>query len=337
MELLRDRKIFNKKKIDFDSVVNILLCSDKNVIRGLGTTVVSILENISMPCVIHVAFNGDLPKHEEIRFLELANKYKTSIIFYWIDDKDIKNFHSNSYITTTAYYRLLMPYVLQNFHIDRCLYLDTDVICVNDFSAWYTQDFSPYIAFVTKDATATPNLREEKTCKEIGMNGIDYFNSGIMLIDISRYVSDNIRYKAMSLCSKNDYSAMDQDVLNIVLEGNVLFDKTYTYNCAMSVRNDEVPNNIVFVHFTGGKKPWRLCVSELGEKTASLGDIKSWRYKYYEEWRTYASISPWADVPFTLPNNYTEWRYYSTVCFKNGKYLKAIKLYFKYLSEKYKS
>ena len=114
MELLRDRKFFNKKEIDFDSVVNILLCSDKNVIRGLGTTVVSILENISMPCVIHVAFNGDLPKHEEIRFLELANKYKTSIIFYWIDDKDIKNLHSNSYITTTAYYRLLMPYVLQH-------------------------------------------------------------------------------------------------------------------------------------------------------------------------------------------------------------------------------
>ena len=43
MELLRDRKFFNKKEIDFDSVVNILLCSDKNVIRGLGTTVVSIL------------------------------------------------------------------------------------------------------------------------------------------------------------------------------------------------------------------------------------------------------------------------------------------------------
>lgn len=337
MGLLKNRKILNEKQIDFNSAVNILLCSDKNVIRGLGVTIVSLLENISMPCVIHVAFNGELPKEEENRFCQLAKKYDASIVFYWIDDADIKKLHSNNYITITAYYRLLMPYVLQDFHIDRCLYLDTDVICVANFSDWYMQDFSPYIAFVTKDATATPNLREEKTCKEIGMKGVRYFNSGIMLIDVSLYVASDIGYKAMNLCLKNDYTAMDQDVLNIVLEGKVLFDTTYTYNCAMSVRDNEVPDKIVFVHFTGGKKPWRLCVSELSERTASLGDSKSWRYKYYEAWRRYASISPWTDIPFTLPNNYTEWRYYSTVCFKNGKILKGMKLYFKYLCQKYKS
>lgn len=337
MGLLKNRKIFNEKQIDFNSAVNILLCSDKNVIRGLGVTIVSLLENISIPCVIHVAFNGELPKEEENRFCQLAKKYDASIVFYWIDDTDIKQFHSNNYITITAYYRLLMPYVLQGFHIDRCLYLDTDVICTADFSDWYMQDFSPYIAFVTKDATATPNLREEKTCKEIGMKGVRYFNSGIILIDVSRYMVSDIGYKAMNLCLKNDYSAMDQDVLNIVLEGQVIFDTTYAYNCAMSVRDNEVPDRIVFVHFTGGKKPWRLCVSELGERTSPLGDKRSWRYKYYEIWRRYASISPWADIPFTLPNNYTEWRYYSTVCFKNGQILKAIKLYFKYLYQKYKS
>lgn len=206
-----------------------------------------------------------------------------------------------------------------------------------DFSDWYRSDLSPYIAFVTKDATASPNMRETKTCKEIGMKGIKYFNSGMMLIDVPQYVLHDIGNKAMDLCLTKDYTAMDQDVLNIVLEDHVIFDTTYAYNCAMSVRNNEVPDKIFFVHFTGGKKPWRLCVSKLGKNTASLGDKKSWRYKYYELWRKYASISPWAKVPFTLPNNHTEWRYYSTICFKNGEVLKAIRLYFKYLWQKQKS
>lgn len=337
MGILKYRKILNKKETDYNSVANILLCSDKNVIRGLGVTIVSILENISMQCVIHIAFNGELPKIEEEKFYKLAKKYNIQIIFYWIDDAVIKGLHSNSYITITTYYRLLMPYVLYEFQIKKCLYLDTDVICVSDISDWYRKDLNLYVAFVTKDATSTPGLRENKTCKELEMKGVKYFNAGVMLIDISQYISHDIGNRAMKLCLTKNYDAMDQDVLNIVLEGHIIFDSTYAYNCAMSVLNNEVPENVYLVHFTGGKKPWRLCVSELSGGTTSLGDRRSWRYKYYEAWRAYASISPWADIPFTLPNNYTEWRYYSTVCFKNGRILKAIKLYFKYLYQKYKS
>ena len=37
--------------------------------------------------------------------------------------------------------------------------------------------------------------------------------------------------------------------LNILLEGHVIFDESYAYNCGMSVRNSELPNPIYMVHF----------------------------------------------------------------------------------------
>ena len=49
MGLLKKRKILSDVAVnDCNDRANILLCSDKNVIRGLGVTVISVLENMTM-------------------------------------------------------------------------------------------------------------------------------------------------------------------------------------------------------------------------------------------------------------------------------------------------
>ena len=165
-----------------------------------------------------------------------------------------------------------MPYIMKEFNIERCLYLDTDILCVHDIADWYRQPLTNKVAAVTKDATSQPGLRENKTCRKLGMKGIEYFNAGILLININEYVKYDMGKKAIELCSDQKFGEMDQDVLNILLEGHVVFDESYAYNCGMSVRNSEVPDPIYMVHFTGAKKPWKLCVSELKEGAMGLFD-----------------------------------------------------------------
>lgn len=97
-------------------------------------TVISVLENMTMPCAIHIAFNGTLPEDEEARFTQIAKKYQVPFCIYWIDDSTIQHLNSNSYITITAYYRLLMPYIMNDIGIEKCLYLDTDILCVHDIA-----------------------------------------------------------------------------------------------------------------------------------------------------------------------------------------------------------
>lgn len=81
-------------------------------------TVISVLENMTMPCAIHIAFNGTLPEDEEARFTQIAKKYQVPFCIYWIDDSTIQHLNSNSYITITAYYRLLMPYIMNDIGIE---------------------------------------------------------------------------------------------------------------------------------------------------------------------------------------------------------------------------
>lgn len=335
MQLLKERKFLSDTQVnEFNDRANILLCSDKNVIRGLGVTIISVLENITMPCAIHIAFNGILPEDEEKRLVEIANKYEVPLTVYWIDDSTIQQLNSNSFITVTTYYRLLVPYILNEFNIKKCLYLDTDILCARDISDWYKQSLDNVIAAVTKDATSQPGLRETKTCQKLGMNGLKYFNAGILLINVAEYVKNDIGNKAIKLCSEQRFGEMDQDVLNIILEGHVAFNESYAYNCGMSVRNSEVPESIFLVHFTGAKKPWKLCTSELAKNTPTFFDNHSWKYSYYELWRKYLKISPWSELSFDMPKNYREWRYLSNMYFRTGKFILGAKAYFKYLSSK---
>lgn len=338
MGILKKTKLFAKdadKHIDFNNYANILLCSDKNVIHGLGVTIVSVLENIKMPCAIHIAFKGTFPEEEEDRFKTLSGLYDVPIQFYWIDDSMLQTFNSSSFITLTAYYRILMPDVLKEYGIKKCLYLDTDILCVNDFSEWYKQPLNDNIAFVTKDATSHPLLRETRTCKEIGMKSIQYFNSGIMLINIEEYVKQNIGDRAIKLCSERHFCTMDQDVLNLLLENQVIFDDTFAYNCGMSVFDNEVPDTIYFVHFTGSKKPWKMCTTNYGSQTRSVHDKHSWRFKYYEIWRKDSQKSPWANVPYTLPNEHHEWRYLAMMYLREWKLISFIKAFGNHLLYKF--
>lgn len=333
--LKKSKMISDLGLVDFNGRMNILLCSDRNVIRGLGVTAVSVLENTEAPCALHIAFNGTLPEQEEERFRELSRHYKVPVCFYWIDDTAIQALRSNSFITVTAYYRLLMPYVLHDFGIQRCLYLDTDILCAKDIEEWYFQPLKGKIAFVTKDATAQPGLRETVTCARLEMKGRQYFNSGILLIDIGKYVKADIGNRAIRLCAAKRFGEMNQDVLNILLEGHVLFDSSFAYNCGMSVRDKEVPDTIYLVHFTGAKKPWKLCTARFAGGVHGLMEHHTWKFEYYALWRKYASFSPWGKIPFLPPANYREWRYLATMYYQSGDKQQALKAYWKYLKYKF--
>lgn len=303
----------------------------------MGVTIVSILENISAPCTVHIAFNGELPEHEEVRFRELSLKYEVPIMFYWIDDTKLSQLYSHSFINQTAYYRLVVPYILHEAGIEKCLYLDTDILCVGDFTQWYHRDLKGYIAYVTKDATSKPMLREHTTCVKLGMKGKLYFNSGILLINIPEYVKADIGNKAIALCQKQNFDAMDQDVMNVLMEGKVVLDDTYAYNCGLSVRNHEVPETIYFIHFTGSKKPWKLCTSKIRKQSyLRLLSQHSWKNHYYEVWRKYATLSPWKDEPFELPKNHREWRYVYTMYFQTGNIYKAVHSLITFLQVRHK-
>lgn len=321
--------------------VHIALCADKNVIRSLGVTIFSILKNIKQTCTFHIFFNGMLPAEEQDRFHNLVSTYNTTIIFYAVNNTYFSQFHSTQAITVTTYYRLIIPYYFETIGIKRFLYVDTDILCIHDISAIFTKNLEDKIAYVVKNSEYV-QAAQSKYRTSIGINQDTYFNAGVLLIETTPYINNDIGKKAIQLATSKAYHDMDQDILNILLNGKVIFDSEYFYNFTMQIHDDEWKpdwkDKIKLIHFTSDKKPWKLYTSNWGENKKAIQDtVHSWKYPYFKLWRQYASESPWKDVPLDMPKNYKEWRYLSTRYRQNGEFIKAAKAYYQYMVSKFNS
>lgn len=327
--------IYGESKCDFNHLKNISLCADKNVIRPLGVLMCSVLQhNSGSDLAFHIFFDGSMDSENVQKLTEVGRRFHCVIVLYELSDTLFANFSTRKNITATAYYRLIVPYILDNCNVKKCLYLDTDTLVLNNLSPLFQH--SEGIAYVVQNSTSIPNWWKQY-CQELGMKTNKYFNSGVLLLQIPEYIRFDIGHKAIQLLEKNAYQYMDQDVLNILLEGHTVFDQTVTYNCTMSATNDIYlgEDKVVIVHFTGDKKPWKLYTYYWGESWYR-GDQKRyrWKYAYYKKWRECAEASLWADIPFESPHNSHEWRYLSKMYFKGGKYGRCLKSYVQYIKAK---
>ena len=169
------------------------------------------------------------------------------------------------------------------------------------------------------------------------MKGNDYFNSGMMLIDVGRYVAANIGHKALALAAAKAFPYMDQDVLNIVLEGKTYFTTSLAYNCKVFTRDErfeQEKDEVKIIHYTGKNKPWKFYTTFWHGGYHVRGERCSWIYPYYALWREYAAQSPWKNVPYVMPT-YKDWRYLSKMYYNNGEYTNAVSAYWQYLRKKF--
>ncbi|KAF1680124.1 glycosyltransferase family 8 protein [Veillonella sp. R32] len=322
------------KSIDFSLHNNIAICSDENALYGLGVLAFSILKNIKSKCIIHIFFNGSLQESDKKRLERLTSLFDAFIVIYYMNNECFENLYTVRNITTTAYYRLVVPYILDFYNISKVLYLDTDMLVLSDISDLFTRSVT--VVYVVKNSTSKP-LEWEYYRSSIGMLHDSYFNSGMMLINVVAYKEYDIGQRAIKLLKQRDFKYMDQDVLNILLENLAEVDLSVRYNCTMSVVNNQymAERRVDIVHFTGNKKPWKLFTEFWGDYDSNNEVEKySWKYKYYKLWRIYAEASPWNDVELEWPKDYHEWRYLSKAQIKNKQFIKGVISYYKYLKNK---
>lgn len=341
MKYLKDCLFFNKDLIkNYNDFNHVAICMDKNVTKGGGVMLYSLLSNTKSKIAIHVFYNGLLSEDEKNGFNKLSAEFNVPIIFYYIDDSYVENLFASRYINTTSYYRFFCPYILKDLgNIKRMLYLDVDMLCIEDISPIFSCDLQNKIAYVVNDF----ELPKDEKAKEDRIWGLklinnQYFNSGMMLINIDRYVEEDIGEKALQLAKSNDFPYMDQDVLNILLDGKVEFRSSLEYNCKIYFCDESFnkeKDKIKIIHFTGSNKPWKSYTRFWSENSGVKNTRNTWIYKYYRLWREYALKSPWRDVEYTEPQNYTEWRLISREYYRNGDYKYAIQAYLKYLHSKF--
>ncbi len=284
-------KSFDGKSKNF----NIAYSVDNNFIKYAIISIISIIKNDKEKYHFHIFYSNISDDNlDKIKKLELEGR---ALTLYKINVNIFKNMQVKENLPISMYFRLIIPQVLHPF-INKVLYLDADIICINKLSDIFSYNLKNKIAGVINHAYIDPYV------SSLSLNNTEYyFNSGVMLINTEEWKSNKILEKFLIKINESNYKYPDQDVLNILLENKILYlDGKYNRFIENVRKND----NTTLIHYTGTPKPW-----------------KAW-YNNDDFFYRYFIISPWKEESLELPETYKQAKIYSTKLFKDNKFINAI-------------
>lgn len=242
---------------------------------------------------------------EKLKGLEksLTEIYPCTIQVHIMQEFDFKQFpkcgaaHSN-YL---PYCRLKMDAFL-NREVEKCLYLDSDMLCLFDIRELFALDLSDKIVAAVGDC-GTKNRKikfVQKGQKKLHFFDENYFNSGFLLLNAKEYRKEKIEKKCEELASCCTYiTAADQDLLNATIPQDKVLKLPFAYNfqtiCfCYCICKDENPNRLNYtraeftesfkspkiLHF--GEKPWKYLKSYADSKGRNISAL----------WWDYAAKTP---------------------------------------------
>lgn len=161
--------------------LNICLSSDDNYAQHLGVTIVSLIKaHPEQRLNIYVLDSGISLENKE-KILSLCHEL-VKIEFKSIDVNLFQNIKisSKSYFTSAIFNRFHIPEIFSQ--LDRILYLDVDIVVMQNLTSFYTMDLTGYALGMVRD------WNENGVKKSINVQS--YYNSGVMLFDIKQCLEE---------------------------------------------------------------------------------------------------------------------------------------------------
>lgn len=293
-------------------ILNIGFGANKNYLHPLGISLTSIaLNNPRLFLSFHIFSDHYYPGDLE-RLKKTSKKFANiSIYIYKINESIISHLPITHNYPLAIYYRILMPIILKN--LSKILYLDCDVLCLQNIRTLVNLDPKQNIAAVVPDTDKSA----AKRAKELNLPKTSYFNSGVMLINIPAWIAENTTQKILDTLSKypTKFLLPDQDALNLLLlNKTLLLPKIWNY-IKPNKYSPFLPVETKFLHYTGSSKPWKMACLNASQSI----------YLYYKQ------RSEWSEVPLDPPKNRQEMGKYCKKLLLEGKIIKATIWFVRYL------
>lgn len=232
--------------------IHIACCIDDNFAPCAAALLHSAKTHLSKDTIVHLV--GHLSELNQKKISELASEAFQIRFISEVPDYStlpISQRFSNR-LSEAAFWRIALPELLPD--LDKVLYLDSDIIIVNDLAALWQHDVSK----VGVGAVNDPLLFIQEPWKVLDMRNNHYFNSGVMLVNLDYWRCNQVTKQLRRVISENpEWEYNDQHGLNKVLDGSVLFLDDKWNVQTQHFLTDSAPDPAI-VHFTGFEKPWHL-------------------------------------------------------------------------------
>ena len=242
-----------------NSFIHLALAFDQNFITPFYVLLTSVFENNKHNNLqIHAVATG-VGTEERQKIADFVKSNNALISFYEVDEAYVASFATSkdSRYGLATFYRLLLPAMLP-LQIEKIIYIDVDVIVIGDLAELYN------IPIPGVPIAAVPDPVEWDRLDLDIPDRANYFNAGVLLINIALWKSQHIAEKAIKFLKEHPEKAIyvDQDALNAVLIGNwlKLGDKfNYTYRVvprASQTFLNELLKSKTIIHYNESVKPW---------------------------------------------------------------------------------
>ncbi len=263
------------------SLIPIFFSVDDNYLPFLAVSMRSLIDNASEDyCYrIHILNNG-ISKERVAPVLAMAtDNVEIALVDVGHEIRPLlQKLRLRDYYTVSIYYRLFIASLFPQYH--KAIYLDADITVCGDVSGLYNIPLGQrLVAAVSDDIIASKKVFRDYAENAIGVPFREYFNSGVLLMNLDRFRTEEIQKKFVYLLETYHFETIcpDQDYLNVLCRGRVLYlDKGWN-KMSLDRQYNGTPN---LVHYNMFFKPWQyqnICYEELfwhyAENTPFYGEI----------------------------------------------------------------
>lgn len=166
--------------------------------------------------------------------------------------------YTRDYYSKTTYFRLFIPNLYPQY--DKVLYLDSDVVVLDDIAVLYNTDMGEnLVAAAPDDVIQFNKVFRDYAEKVVGVADYRrYFNAGVLLMNLDQLRKFKFQEKFMYLLDRIRFAvAQDQDYLNRLCKGRVkLVDRIWN---RMPIPDPRIKvEDVKLIHYNLAYKPWHF-------------------------------------------------------------------------------
>ena len=246
------------------NILNFVYCFDQNYNKQAVTSINSLVTKLENPYNLFIIHNNISSFDKSA----INNKANGEIHFY-----EFKNLNysfpniENGHVSEATYFRLFLEEYI-DIDIDYFIYLDADIICINNPENYFHSKIKSMIDKKIPLAANTETYRnpvDEQYFKNLDLKNDKYFNAGVLIVDFKYWKQNDVSSELLKIMNdyKNNILFWDQDVLNIHYDGNFL-ELTDFVNFYLPISRFQlfsksfIKKNVIFMHFKGKPKPWNV-------------------------------------------------------------------------------
>lgn len=248
---------------------NILVTLDRNYLKVLSVMLYSLSQ--SDPDAVFTVYvaNNSLTEDDFSSLRTLIPR--TEFVDVRVCDELLSGAPISDRYPKEMYFRLFAAQYLPQ-ELDRILYLDPDLVILNDLRGLYSIDFQNHLFAASShiESTFFKNFNRQRLhlSKEAR-----YINSGVMMLNLSLLRKEQHPQEIYDFINEHKTSLLlpDQDILNALYADRTIFLDPLIYNLGekyLRLKNlhlpkeeklgiDWVRNHTAVVHYYGRNKPWK--------------------------------------------------------------------------------